>query len=161
MPAPNQSRLRVFVDADVLFAGSVAPGEHGASAVLLRLAEITLIEALASDQVVVEAERNLAEKLPNALPAFRVIVSRSLHIVPDPAPADLALYAGLAHPKDLPILAAALREGCAYLATFNVRHFRPGAATIRVLTPGELVQRVRATLSDLGFDEPRPERAAG
>ncbi len=40
---------RVFVDADVLFAGSASPSEHSASLVVLRLAEITLIEALASE----------------------------------------------------------------------------------------------------------------
>ena len=86
--SPN--KLRVFVDADVLFAGSAAPSEHGASLVVLRLAEITLIDAVASQQVITEAERNLAEKLPDALPAFRLIVSRCLRVVPDPDPADLA-----------------------------------------------------------------------
>ena len=43
---------RVFVDADVLFAGAAAPSEHGASLVVLRMAEITLIDALASPQVI-------------------------------------------------------------------------------------------------------------
>lgn len=71
MPPPTASKLRVFVDADALFAGSAAPGRHGASLAILRMAELTLIEAIASQQVIVEAERNLAEKLPNALPAFR------------------------------------------------------------------------------------------
>ena len=37
---------RVFVDVDVLFAGAAAPSEHGASLTILRMAEITLIEAL-------------------------------------------------------------------------------------------------------------------
>ena len=37
---------RVFVDADVLFAGSASPSEHSASLVVLRLAEITLIEGI-------------------------------------------------------------------------------------------------------------------
>ena len=83
-------RPRVFVDADVLFAGAVSPSEAGASLVILRLAEITLIEALTSEQVIVEAERNLASKLPQKLPEFRLLVSRCLHVVPDPAPADLA-----------------------------------------------------------------------
>jgi hypothetical protein len=38
----------VFVDADVLFAGAAAPSEHGASLVVLRMAEIPLIEAVAA-----------------------------------------------------------------------------------------------------------------
>ena len=59
-----QSRKpRVFVDADVLFAGAAGPTAHGASLVVLRMAEITLIDALTSQQVVTEAERNLSAKL--------------------------------------------------------------------------------------------------
>jgi len=143
----SPSKPRVFVDADVLFAGSVAPGEHGASLVVLRLAEITLIEAIASQQVITEAERNLAEKLPAALPAFRLIVSRCLRVVPDPDPADLASCAGLADPKGLPVLVAAAREGCPWLVTFNVRHFQPGHPAVQALTPGELILRVREWLA--------------
>ena len=154
MPAPQtaaRSRPRVFVDADVLFAGAVSPSEAGASLVVLRLAEITLIEAITSQQVLVEAERNLTEKLPQALPAFRLLVSRCLRVVPDPAPADLARHAGAAHPKDLPILAAAVREGCPWLVTFNTRHYQPGHDSVTVLRPGEFVLQVRDLLTRLAL----------
>jgi len=140
---------RVFVDADVLFAGAAAPTEHGASLVVLRMAEITLIDAVASPQVVAEAERNLADKLPAAMPTFRMIVSRCLRLAPAPQPSDLALCASLADPKDLPILAAAVREGCPWLVTFNGRHFRPGHPAVTVLTPGQLILRVRDLLARL------------
>jgi predicted nucleic acid-binding protein len=152
MPPSNPTRQRVFVDADVLFAGSAAPSQHGASLAVLRLAEITLIEAIASQQVLDEAERNLAEKLPDALPAFRLIVSRCLRIVPDPDSAELAPLTGMADPKDLPILAAAVREGCSWLVTFNVRHFRPGHSAVRVLPPGDLILRVRESLAGLSTE---------
>jgi len=62
-----KAKPRVFVDADALFAGAAAPSEYGASLVVLRLAEITLIEALTSHRVIVEASRNLEQKLPTAL----------------------------------------------------------------------------------------------
>ncbi len=120
------NRPRVFVDADVLFAGAAAPSEHGASLTVLRMAEITLIEALTCQQVIVEAERNLADKLPIVLPAFRLIISRCLRIVADPAPADLVHYTGRADPEDLPILVAAQRENCPWPVSFNLRHLRPG-----------------------------------
>ena len=51
---------RVFIDSDGLFAGCAAPSEHGASLVILRMAEIMLLEAFASQQVITEVERNLA-----------------------------------------------------------------------------------------------------
>lgn len=149
-PPTSRIKPKVFIDADVLFAGSAAPSEHGASLVVLRMAEITLIEAIASQQVILEAEHNLAEKLPQTLPAFRLIVSRSLQVVPNPNPADLLPYTGLANPVDLPILVAALHSGCPWLVSFNTRHYRPGHPEIAVLTPGDFLLRVRDFLARLG-----------
>jgi hypothetical protein len=40
--------------------------------------EITLIEAVATQQVVTEVERNLEEKMPAAIPAVHMLVSRCL-----------------------------------------------------------------------------------
>ena len=147
MPATGPSKPRVFVDADVLFAGAAGPSQHGASLVVLRLAEITLIEAITSQQVVTEAERNLQQKLPQALPAFRLILNRCLRVVPDPQPSGLAPLADLADAKDLPILTAAVREGCPWLVTFNLSHFQPGHPDVTVLRPGDFVLRVRGLLA--------------
>jgi hypothetical protein len=137
------------VDADVLFAGAAAGSQHSASLVVLRMAEITLIEALTSQQVIDECERNLSDKIPAALPAFRLLVSRCLQIVPAPAAADLSSYSYLADPKDLPILVAALQASCTWLVTFNVRHFQPGHPGVTVLRPGDFVLRVRELLAYL------------
>src|SRR5262249_43186855 len=142
----TRPKPRVFVDADVLFAGAASPSEHGASLVVLRMAEITLIDAVVSEQVIVEAERNLAAYLPSAMPVFRELVSRCLRIVSDPTPAELALCHGLADPKDAPILAAALRELCPWLVTFNIPHFQPGHPAVAAVRPGEFVRHVRALL---------------
>jgi len=142
-------RPRVFVDADVLFCGAVAPTTQGASHIVLCLAEITLLDAVTSAQAVAEAERNLAGKLPSSLPTFRLLVDRCLRLVPDPEPTDLGAYIGCADPKDLPILVAAVQSGCKYLVTFNLRHFRPGHPDLTVLRPGDLVFRLRELLVGL------------
>jgi hypothetical protein len=149
MPATSPAKPRIFVDADVLFAGAASPSEHGASLLVLRMAEITLVEALTSEQVMAEAERNLAEKLPQALPAFRLIASRCLRVVPDPSPTDLQPYRGLANAADLPILVAALRGGCPWLVTFHVGPYQPGHSGVAVLRPGDLLLRVRDRLARL------------
>ena len=81
---------RVFVDADVLFAGAASPSQYGASLLILRLGELTLIDAVASEQVVTEAERNLTAKMPHALPLFRLLVECALTVVPNPSADDLA-----------------------------------------------------------------------
>lgn len=143
------TKPRVFIDADVLFAGAAAPSEYGASLVVLRMAEITLIEAIASRQVIVEAECNLTEKFPNALSTFRLLVDRCLEVVENPARDDLSEYEGSADPKDLPILVAALQHKCSWLVTYNTRHFRPGHLDVSVLEPGAFVNRVRELLAYL------------
>ncbi|MEO7911012.1 MAG: PIN domain-containing protein [Roseiflexaceae bacterium] len=144
---------RVFMDSDVLFAGAASPTEHGASLVVLRMAEITLIDGVVSEQVIIEVERNLAGYLSSALPTFRLLVSRCVRVVAAPTPAELAAYRGLADPKDMPILAAAVQAACPWLVTFNVRHFHPGHPTVTVMRPGEFVQHVRALLAHMSPGE--------
>lgn len=61
----------IFLDADVIFAGSASPSQHDASLVVLRMSEITLLDCITSEQAVTEVERNLAAKLPAKLPDFR------------------------------------------------------------------------------------------
>jgi hypothetical protein len=152
---PNKTdKPRVFIDADVLIAGSASPSEHSASLVILRMSEITLIEAITSEQVIAEAERNVGEKIPRALPAFRLLASKCVRIVQDPLRSDIEPNRGLADPKDLPLLAAAVRETCPWLATFNVKHYQPGHPSVTVLKPGDLVLRVRDLLAHLSITSP-------
>jgi len=148
-PAAQRAKTKVFVDADVLFAGSAGPTEYGASLVVLRMAEITLIDALCSQQVIEEAERNLSQKLPDVLPAFQMIVRRCLRVVPNPDRREVQKYSGLAHPGDLPILVAAIENDCRWLVTHNTRHYQPGHPSVSVLTPGEFLLTVRDLLSRL------------
>jgi predicted nucleic acid-binding protein len=145
----NPAKPRVFIDADVLFAGAASPDEHSASNLILRMSELTLIEAVASTQVITEVERNLSEKLPKALPAFQLLVSRCLRIIDDPEPTEIAGYSGLADQEDLPILVAAIRYGCGMLATFNIRHYQPGHPEVMVMKPGDLILRIRYLLARL------------
>jgi len=139
----------VFLDADVIFAGAAAPTAHGASHVVLRLGEITLIDCVTSTQAVTEVERNLAEKLPGKLPELRLILSRALRVVPDPAPRELTRYKGQADPKDLPILVAALQHDCRFLLTFNTRHYAPTTDRIVVQPPGDFLKTLRTLLAKL------------
>ena len=145
----SEPKLRVFVDADVLFAGAASPTEHGASLTILRFAEITLIEAVTCRQAIGEVERSIETKIPRATSLFRVLVERCLRVVDDPLEEELAQHAGEADSTDLPILVAAIRERCPWLVTFNLRHFAPGNPSVRVQRPGEFLTRVRHHLTRL------------
>jgi len=140
------SKLKVFFDADVLIAGSATRSPTSASHILLQLAELTLIEGLICPYVREEAERNLQEKLPQGLRVFRALVQTALREVPDPTKEELVAYEGRAEEEDVPVLAAAAREGCAYLVTFNVGDYPKPPEGLQVVEPGELVRRVRTHL---------------
>jgi hypothetical protein len=149
MTTNEPRKPRVFIDADVLFAGAASPSTHRASLVVLRMAEITLIDALTSEQVQGEVERNLQAKMPAALPAFRLLLQRCLKIVPGPSASELNPHRGLADGKDLPIPVAVIREGCPWLVTFNLRDYKPGHPDVTVLRPGDFVREVRYLLGRL------------
>lgn len=145
----NPSKPRVFIDADVLFAGAASSSESGASLVILRMSEITLIDAITSEQVITEVERNLTAKLPNMLPTCQLLINRCLKVVPDPLTSEVKPFLGRADLKDLPILTAAHKEDCPWLVTFNIKHFQPGLPGITVLQPGAFIQQIRHLLAQL------------
>jgi len=140
-------QVRIFCDADVLIAG--AASTTGASHILLRLAELTLLTCLTSQYVVNEAERNLLAKLPAAAPPFRLILNAAVTIVPPPSPSLVQSVADQAHAKDVPILAGAIANEVDFLATFNLRHFRPRKIPPLIRRPGELVAHIRRSLIHL------------
>ena len=142
-------KLKLFIDADVLFAASASGSEYGASLVVLRLGEITLLDIITSEQVITEVERNLTKKIPQALPAFRLICQRSLSIVDNPNQGEINKFTEYADPKDLPILTSALEQNCPFLLTFNTRHFFPPSDLITILKPGEFIKEVRHILTNL------------
>lgn len=147
----EQRRLRVFFDTSVVIAGAFS--ESGASYVLLQLAELGLIDGRISTDVRTESERNVAKKLPRALPALRVLLDETLHEASPPSDITAEL-AECAHPKDLSILAAAVDQDCRFLVTLNEGDFRPPVDLITVARPGDLVVHLRGIMSTL---EPKRE----
>jgi predicted nucleic acid-binding protein len=92
--------------------------------VILTLAEAELVTLVVSEQVLVEAERNLKEKLPRAIPQYqRFLTTCPLEKVADPPAADVAEAREIIHPKDASILTAAKNARVDYLVTLNRKHF--------------------------------------
>lgn len=116
---------------------------------LLRLSELGVIHGITSAQASAEAERNIARKIPPALPAFRELIEAACAVVPVPPAAAVRPYGDQAHPKDAPILAAAVLAGCETLVTFNTRDFRPSGGLIVVEAPGAFLRRLRQVLATL------------
>jgi predicted nucleic acid-binding protein len=140
--------LRVFLDANVYFAGCVS--REGASALVLHLARGGRVRVVASRLVLREADRNLRRKSTrSAHTAFRRFVAGTdLTVVPAPPDTTLAQYEAAIHPKDVPVLAAAMEAKVDYLVTLDRRHFFTKAVLsrargVRIVTPGDFLKELR------------------
>jgi len=145
----------LFLDSSALFAGVVS--STGAARAPLLLAERGMVTLVVSEQVVVETERAVARKIPQALAHYReALRSTGLRIVRDPAPEEVQAHRDIiAHQADVPIVVAAMEAQVAYLVTFNRRHFidDPGVAVrsgLRIGTPGDALAWVREQLVQRG-----------
>jgi predicted nucleic acid-binding protein len=147
MPLSPSRNVRIFCDSDVLIAGTAST--TGASHILLRLSELTLIDCVTSQYAIREVERNLLAKLPTAIPAFRLILEAALKICPAASSAVEQGVTGQAHTKDVPILAAAIAGQADFLATFNVRHFRLRNTPPIIRQPGAILTQIRSSFSSL------------
>jgi len=113
------SRMRIFLDANVLFS---AAKSDGAVRRLLALLAEAGHECWADGYVVEEARRNLVAKAPEAVAVLTNVLVHVRLAAAQPHPADLE--AVLAVPeKDRSVLAAAIRLHCEALVTGDRTHF--------------------------------------
>jgi len=139
--------IRVFLDTSVLFSASYS--KTGSSRDLLREAIRGNLKIVVSRYVLEEAERNLAQKAPDALPAFRELLTLVAAVVTEkPALEELKRAATYIDLKDAPIVAAAAKAKVDYLVTWDRKHFiddpkvaeRSGLA---IITPDKLMAIVK------------------
>ena len=139
----------VFIDTSALIAGILSP--TGAAHEVLRLYEAGVVKAVMSKQVLIEADRNLSEKLPALLPEYRRFLTHlSPLIVDDPPRPVIEQAREIIHHNDALILSAAIEAGVDYLVTWNTRHFQKKAVRdyvqFAILTPGEFLEEFRRAL---------------
>jgi len=135
---------RVFLDASVLIAATAS--RKGASSVVLDLCGRGLLEALATQQVLREAERNIELKLGDdaLLRFYQDIAEAGLSLVDPASPEAMNKYSAIIHPKDVHVLAAAIDGKAAFLLTLDRKHFmtpvlRRATPGLEILTPGEFL----------------------
>ncbi len=126
----------------------------GAARVLLVMSENGQIETFISEQVIVESERSIAKKVPQALPEFRqTLKDANLKVVQNPTPEEIEKNLSLiADPDDVPILLAAMKIHVDYLAMHNRKHFLNDPkvaekAGIKIGTPGDVLAWIRENLN--------------
>lgn len=142
----RKQRLKVFLDTSALIAGVVS--SRGAARAVLQLAEIGLIEVIVSRQVIVEADRNIEEKLPEMLNEYRKFIELLAPVlIDDPLQKDVERFLKVINYDDAPILASAVSSGADFLITWDRKHFIAKNihihSNLKIVTPGEFLKYFR------------------
>ena len=114
----------------------------------MQLAEIGLIEVIVSRQVIVEADRNIEEKLPEMLNEYRKFIEiLAPALVDDPQQKDVKRFLTVINPDDAPILASAVISDADFLITWDRKHFIGKNihihSNLKIVTPGEFLKYFR------------------
>lgn len=142
----RKQRPKVFLDTSALIAGIAS--SRGAARAVLQLAEIGLIEVIVSRQVIVEADRNIEEKLPEMLNEYRKFIEiLAPALVDDPQQKDVKRFLTVINPDDAPILASAVISDADFLITWDRKHFIGKNihihSNLKIVTPGEFLKYFR------------------
>jgi putative PIN family toxin of toxin-antitoxin system len=140
-----ESKLRVFLDANVIFSGLHSP--LGAPGRILEHYVNGRITAVISQQVLEEVIRTVHKKLPNAASLLKELLTNAPpEIVADPPPRLLQTPAQEFSPGDAAVLAAAISSKPDYFVTGDGDFLRKRAviekAGLPILTPAEFLKRL-------------------
>lgn len=139
--------IRVFLDANIFVAATAS--DRGGSALLFEMAKKRLLEIVTSHLALLEAERNIRNKLPaQALKRFHRLLQESpLLIIPAPSAEEIRRCQLLINEKDAPILAAAVSGRSDFLVTLDRKDFmsekmRRASLPLKIVTPRDLFRSV-------------------
>ncbi|HBR21004.1 MAG TPA: putative toxin-antitoxin system toxin component, PIN family [Nitrospiraceae bacterium] len=145
----RRQRSKVFLDTSALIAGIASV--KGAARAVLQLAETGLIEIIVSRQVIVEADRNIEDKLPEMLGEYRKFIELLAPVlVDDPSFVEIKRFLTVINSDDAPILAAAVNADADFLITWDKKHFIGKNihvhSNMKIVTPGEFLKYFRESL---------------
>lgn len=145
----RRQRPKVFLDTSALIAGIASV--KGAARAVLQLAETGLTEVIVSRQVIVEADRNIEDKLPEMLGEYREFIKFLAPVlVDDPTRGEVKRFSTVINPDDAPILAATVNADADFLITWDRKHFIGKDihihSNMKIVTPGEFLKYFREYL---------------
>lgn len=149
----------VIYDACVLYPSTLRD-------VLMEIAQIGLVQAKWSDQILDETFRNLKEDRPDLDPAkldrTRALMARAVRDCLVKGHEPLVDVMDLPDPDDRHVLAAAVRAKAQAIVTFNLKDFpaeacRPGASRLCTRTPSSRRRSTSARKSCTHHSNASPE----
>jgi predicted nucleic acid-binding protein len=154
----QETRVRIFLDSNVLTAGIVST--WGLDKAVLSLCAARICRLILAEAVREEVEENLLVRLGGmeSGDADRVldhyghlIALMKPEVVPYPGQAEVKAARHLIrHAADVPVLLSAIASHPDWLLTHNTKHFTPAVARrtgLRIATPIEFFRALSKTLS--------------
>ena len=134
--------VKVFLDSNVIISGLFS--DKGAPRVILDLICLGLptLTCATGEYNIIEIERNLTKKMPDALPVYRKYLPLlNLEVIPLPSPGEIKKLSGLTSDKDMPVLALAISGNVDFLVTGDKKDFikLKGKCSFRILSPSEFL----------------------
>ncbi|MDK1045771.1 MAG: PIN domain-containing protein [Anaerolineales bacterium] len=145
------TRIRIFLDTSVIFAGIWSA--KGGGRMLLRLGEAGAISLVTSRLAIQELEGALRNKAPQSLGALALLLDRSdITVVGEPSATNRSDARSFDdHPANAEILASAMGSDIEYFVTLDRKHFLeneklPLAVAFKIGTPAECLEWIRRRL---------------
>lgn len=143
----EKERHRIFLDSNVILSGLFS--STGAPRLILDILSLDLpaLFGLTGRYNLVEIERNIEKKMPEALSIYRHYLAKlKLEVIPLPSQGDLAPLKGAADDKDLPVLASAINGKADHFVTGDKKLITligpKGSLPFRAASPAEFLDRV-------------------
>lgn len=134
--------VKVFLDSNVIISGLFS--DKGAPRVILDILCLGLpvLTGVTGEYNLIEIERNLTKKMPDALPVYRKYLPLlNLEVIPLPSSVEIKKLSGLTSDKDVPVLASAVSGNVDFLVTGDKKDFikLKGKCSFRILSPSEFL----------------------
>jgi len=153
-------KYKVFLDAGIYIAG--AGSALGGSRQILDWCAQRLLQPLTSRQILIEARRNVAKKLPRAVAALEQIIQVvDADLASEPTVEEIGNATQVVPEKDAPILAAARKAEVDYLVTLDRKHFKQPkvqeTVPFPILLPEEFAPLIRSELAKEAAEQEKTE----
>ena len=94
---------------------------------------------------IIEIERNLKRKMPQAMPTYKkYLPDLNLEVIPIPSEKEIQKYRGLTSHKDVPVLVSAIKGDADFLVTGDKKHFsklkKCEDLDLKVVSPSEFLE---------------------
>ncbi|MDP3988383.1 MAG: PIN domain-containing protein [Candidatus Levybacteria bacterium] len=137
--------IRVFIDSSVLFSACFS--KKGASREIILNGIRGELELVISDYVKEEAERNLKEKAPEALPYLQQVLEAIPFKIAKPTLNEIERAALYVEIEDAPIVAGAKYAKADYLVSLDRKHLAgvvdATKSGIKTVLPAQLLKELR------------------